>query len=60
MAEQADGNERGVDMADNDRDHGSTAGTPSSDPSPFKARLLANLTLGLELQRAHRSRLTAA
>jgi hypothetical protein len=46
-------------MADDERDHSGTAGT-GSERAPFRARLLANLSLGLELQRAHRSRLTAA
>jgi hypothetical protein len=47
-------------MADDERDHSGTAGATGSERAPFRSRLLANLSLGLELQRAHRNRLTAA
>ena len=60
MVEQADENDRGSEMADDERDHSGVTGTSEPKPAPFRARLVANLALGLELQRAHRSRLTAA
>ena len=60
MVEEADENDRGFEMADDERDHSGTTGTAGANRAPFRARLVANLALGLELQRAHRNRLTAA
>jgi hypothetical protein len=50
-------------MAEHETEHGDgtvAQGRPNGQPGSFTARLLANLALGVELQRAHRSRITAA
>ena len=62
--EQPVGNDGEVaTMAEHDTDQLDSAaglqGRQGGQPSGFAARLLANLALGMELQRAHRSRIGA-